>query len=164
MPSAPFTPVTPETRVGAKEYDVHVLIDEQMEAISSALCQDCVAAAGGCKHVGAVLAWLFTKSSEKSVTSTESYWKKSRLSCVPAELKSATAETLRPKRRRISEVRTPKAGAKENQTTPEGSITSAAAAADIAQVFRPKFAGWELPVAGPASSSITVAQDRQLTA
>ncbi|XP_043189318.1 uncharacterized protein LOC122363763 [Amphibalanus amphitrite] len=91
--------VTPETKVSAKAYEVIVVIDERSETISSAQCQDCVAAAGGCKHAGAVLGWLFMKSSEKSVTSTESYWKKSRLSSVPAEIKSAAIEVLRPKQR-----------------------------------------------------------------
>ena len=144
--------VTPEIMVGAKAYDVHMLIDEQLEAISSALFQDCVAAAWGCKYVGAVLGWLFTKSSEKSVTSTESHWKKSRLSWVPAELKRATAETLRPKRRRISEVRTPKAGAEENRTTPGAvALVRRLPQTSLKSSVR-EFARWGLPVAGPASS------------
>ena len=94
--------VTPETRVTSKAYAVQVTIDEAEEQIESADCQDCVAAPGGCKHVAALLGWLNTMSSTVSVTSTQCYWKKARLSCVPAELKSAKAAALRPKQRKAN--------------------------------------------------------------
>ena len=79
------------------------VIDESQQCVSSAVCDDCVAAAGGCKHVAALLGWLSSKSSDQSVTSQESYWKKSRLSSVPNELKTATVRQLRPKRRSIDD-------------------------------------------------------------
>ena len=45
---------------------------------------------------------LSARSSEVSVTSTESYWKKARLSCGPSILKTAGAEHLRPKKRKVA--------------------------------------------------------------
>ena len=93
--------ITPETRVNAKPYSVTAVIDEGQQRVASAQCDDCVAAAGGCKHVAALLGWLSAKSSEVAVTSTTSYWKKSRLSSVPSELKGAGAQDLRPKKRKV---------------------------------------------------------------
>ena len=70
--------------------------------MSGAHCADCVAAAGGCKHVAALLGWLRSRSSETAVTSTESYWKKARLSRLPSILKTAGAQHLPPKKRKAS--------------------------------------------------------------
>ena len=94
--------VAPENRVNAKP----VVVDEQQQCVTSGQCADCVAAAGGCKHVAALLGWLSTRSADVAVTATESYWRKARLSCVPSVLKTAGAGHLRPSKRKASVERT----------------------------------------------------------
>ena len=78
----------------AKPYREEVVIDEKRKEIERAECRDCAAAAGCCKHAVALLGWLERRSAEKSVTSTESYWRKARLSDVPSELKSHGIDRL----------------------------------------------------------------------
>ncbi|KAL0830148.1 hypothetical protein ABMA28_003605 [Loxostege sticticalis] len=48
----------PEHKVRSKQYTVSVIVNEEEEKIISALCEDCPAAAGGCKHAIAFLFWL----------------------------------------------------------------------------------------------------------
>ncbi|KAL0879766.1 hypothetical protein ABMA27_003478 [Loxostege sticticalis] len=44
--------------VRSKQYTVSVIVNEEEEKIISALCEDCPAAAGGCKHAIAFLFWF----------------------------------------------------------------------------------------------------------
>ncbi len=59
----------PEQSVHSKSYRVQVEVDSENSKIKSAVCHDCVASAGGCKHSLAVLGcWLHRESEKKSVT------------------------------------------------------------------------------------------------
>lgn len=87
--------ITPEHKVSSKPYCVVVKIDESLEKILDAKCMDCAAAEGHCKHATAFIGWLHRRSSEKSVTSKTSYWKKARLSSVKVESKETDLEMLR---------------------------------------------------------------------
>lgn len=71
-----------------------VLVNEEEDKITSALCQDCPAAIGGCKHAIAFLFWLHRRSEEPACTSVECYWKKSNLSKVGSSLKILTAKDM----------------------------------------------------------------------
>ena len=77
--------ITPEHRVSSKPYRVIVKIDETTEKVVDAICMDCAAAEGYCKHGTAFLGWLERRSSEKSVTSSISYWKKAWFSSLMME-------------------------------------------------------------------------------
>ncbi|GBP06718.1 hypothetical protein EVAR_92661_1 [Eumeta japonica] len=84
----------PEHKVHAKLYGCTLIIDEEDDVIVSVVCEDCVASRGGCKHAIAFLFWVHRRSEEPSCTSTECYWKKSKLSRVGSTLKSITTKQL----------------------------------------------------------------------
>ncbi|KAK4006151.1 hypothetical protein OUZ56_011306 [Daphnia magna] len=84
----------PEQSVRSKSYRVQVEVDLENSEIKSAICHDCVASAGGCKHSLAVLGWLHRESEKKSVTEVKAYWKKSKLSRVGSTIKFVEAKAL----------------------------------------------------------------------
>lgn len=84
----------PEHKVHAKLYGCTLIVDEEDDLIVSVECDDCVASRGGCKHAIAFLFWVHRRSEEPPCTSTECYWKKSKLSRVGSSLKSITAKEL----------------------------------------------------------------------
>lgn len=86
--------ICPEHKVRLKQYTVTVLVDEQEEKVKSALCEDCPAAAGGCKHAVAFLMWLHRRTEEPACTSVECYWKKSNLAKVGSTLKIINAKDM----------------------------------------------------------------------
>ena len=94
----------PEQSVRSKSYRVQVEIDLTKSEIKSAVCHDCIASAGGCKHALAVLGWLHRESEKKSVTEVKAYWKKSKLSRVGNTIKFVEAKSLcsRSKKSRFS--------------------------------------------------------------
>ncbi|XP_028170878.1 uncharacterized protein LOC114360375 [Ostrinia furnacalis] len=93
----------PEHKVRSKQYTVSAVIDEEKEEIISVLCQDCPAAAGGCKHAVAFLMWLHRRSEEPSCTSVECYWKKSNLSKVGSTIKVLTAKEMCKRKHQVPE-------------------------------------------------------------
>nr|CAI5829260.1 unnamed protein product [Callosobruchus analis] len=72
--------ITPEHKTKQASYTVVAVINEQEEEVERCICEDCAASAGGCKHAVAFLLWLNRRTEEPSVTSTQCYWKKSKLS------------------------------------------------------------------------------------
>nr|XP_018906631.1 PREDICTED: uncharacterized protein LOC109036727 [Bemisia tabaci] len=74
--------MSPEQSVNGKNYHVYCKIDEEKEYIIEARCEDCIASAGGCKHIIAFVAWLHRKSAGESVTSKPCVWKRPKLSAV----------------------------------------------------------------------------------
>ncbi|XP_026322183.1 uncharacterized protein LOC113231862 [Hyposmocoma kahamanoa] len=86
--------ICPEHKVRLKQYTVTVLVDEQEEKVKSALCEDCPAAAGGCKHAVAFLMWLHRRTEEPACTSVECYWKKSNLAKVGSTFKIINAKDM----------------------------------------------------------------------
>ncbi|KAJ8916480.1 hypothetical protein NQ315_014700 [Exocentrus adspersus] len=72
--------ITPEHKIRKKAYTVCAQINELNESVTSCICLDCSASAGGCKHGVAFLMWLHRRSEDPSVTSVKCYWKKSALS------------------------------------------------------------------------------------
>lgn len=57
----------PEQSFRSKSYRVQVEIDLTKSEIKSAVCHDCIASAGGCKHALAVLGWLHQESEKKAL-------------------------------------------------------------------------------------------------
>ena len=86
--------ICPEHKVRSKLYAVTLIIDEEDDVICSVECHDCVASQGGCKHAMAFIMWVHRRSEEPSCTSTECYWKKSKLSQVGTSLKYITAKEM----------------------------------------------------------------------
>ncbi|XP_047024927.1 uncharacterized protein LOC124633669 [Helicoverpa zea] len=86
--------ICPEHKVRSKLYTVTLVIDEEEDLICSLECHDCVASHGGCKHAIAFVMWIHRRSEEPSCTSTECYWKKSKLSQVGTSLKCITAKEM----------------------------------------------------------------------
>ncbi|CAD0207029.1 unnamed protein product [Chrysodeixis includens] len=86
--------ICPEHKVHAKLYGCTMIIDEGDDVIVSVECDDCVASKGGCKHAIAFLFWVHRRSEEPSCTSTECYWKKSKLSRVGSSIKFISAKEM----------------------------------------------------------------------
>jgi hypothetical protein len=84
----------PEQSVRSKSYRVQAEVDLENSEIKSALCHDCVASAGGCKHTLAVLGSLHRESEKKSVKEVKTYWKKSKLFRVGSTIKFFEAKAL----------------------------------------------------------------------
>ena len=86
--------VTPEHNERSKCYRVEVQIDILEGRIKLAVCHDCVASEGGCKHAFAMVAWLHRRSDAKTVTEDECYWKRSKLSKVGSTMKYVLATSI----------------------------------------------------------------------
>ncbi|XP_072943451.1 uncharacterized protein [Epargyreus clarus] len=86
--------ITPEHNVHQKCYAVQAICDETEETIISVQCEDCAAHLGGCKHAIAFLAWLHRRSEDPPSTSTECYWKKSKLASIGTQLKFIKAKDI----------------------------------------------------------------------
>ena len=69
-------------------------IDENVGRILGAICEDCVASKGGCKHCVALLMWLHRRSEEPSPTSVVSYWEKPKLGRVGSNIKFILAKDI----------------------------------------------------------------------
>ncbi|CAG4970866.1 unnamed protein product [Colias eurytheme] len=91
--------VTPEYNVKGKLYVVSATIDETAEKIIKVECNDCAAAAGGCKHAICFVIWLVKRSDEPSVTSTVCYWTKPRLAAAVTDKQFVLAKNLGRKRK-----------------------------------------------------------------
>ncbi|XP_008476270.1 uncharacterized protein LOC103513235 [Diaphorina citri] len=78
--------ITPEHRVNAKPYSVLCIINEKDSEIIKAVCEDCAACQGGCKHAVAFVTWLHRHAMEPSVTETKCYWLKSKLSAAASRI------------------------------------------------------------------------------
>ncbi|XP_036141931.1 uncharacterized protein LOC118648772 isoform X2 [Monomorium pharaonis] len=79
--------ICPEHKIRSKPYTVFLKIDEETEEIKEAVCHDCAASAGGCKHAIAFMMWVHRRSEEPEPTATICYWKKSRLAQHPEFMK-----------------------------------------------------------------------------
>lgn len=72
-----------------------MVIDEKESVVKSVQCHDCPASLGGCKHSVAFLMWVHRRSEEPACTSTECYWKKSKLAKVGTTLKFTTVKQMK---------------------------------------------------------------------
>ncbi|KAI5719675.1 hypothetical protein M8J76_000484 [Diaphorina citri] len=88
--------ITPEHRVKSKPYSVLCIIQEEDEEILKAVCEDCAACQGGCKHAIAFVTWLHRRTLEPSVTQTVCYWRKSKLSSVAQSMTIIRARDITP--------------------------------------------------------------------
>ncbi|XP_046392244.1 uncharacterized protein LOC124160435 [Ischnura elegans] len=86
--------VTPEHKLRGSGYKVKAVINEDEDKVLAVECEDCAASTGGCKHAVALLFWLHRRSEEPAKTSTECYWKKSRLSSIGTGKKFITADEM----------------------------------------------------------------------
>ena len=86
--------ICPEHRVRSKPYNVYVIVDEKAKTIVEAMCTDCPASEGGCKHAVAYLMWLNRRSEQPECTSVECYWKKPRLARVDENIDKIRARDM----------------------------------------------------------------------
>ncbi|KAH9627674.1 hypothetical protein HF086_016828 [Spodoptera exigua] len=87
--------ICPEHKVRQTSYSVSMVIDEKEGVVKSVQCHDCPASLGGCKHSVAFLMWVHRRSEEPACTSTECYWKKSKLAKVGTTLKFTTVKQMK---------------------------------------------------------------------
>ncbi|KAJ8913359.1 hypothetical protein NQ315_008749, partial [Exocentrus adspersus] len=87
--------ICPEHKVRSKAYSVIVETNEEEERVTDIKCNDCAAAAGGCKHALAFLMWLHRRSEDPAPTEVTSYWQKPRMSGIGSSVKFVTVSDFR---------------------------------------------------------------------